>query len=101
MFITSLRTGLDSILVAMQGSIYLFCQFFADAGRLGDLHGAGASQLLQAAEVFQQLSASFRTHPGDSFEGGGVSGLAAALAVAGNGEAVRLVANMLNQVQRR
>src|SRR5690606_6082400 len=100
MFMTSLGTHCDSILVAMQGSIYLCCQFFADTGCLGNFHGAGAGQLLEATKVLEQLPPPLWPYPGDTFQGGCITGLAAPLAVAGDGKAVRLVADMLDEMQR-
>src|SRR5690606_39519670 len=68
---------------------------------LGDFYGAGAGQLLEATKVLEQLPAPLWPYPGDTFQGGCITGLATPLAVAGDGKAVRLVADMLDEMQRR
>src|SRR5690554_7843831 len=76
-------------------------QGVADAGHPGQLLAAGLPDALQAAEEAQQLPAALGAHAGDALQGGGAPNLVAASTVAGDGEAVSLVADMLDQVQRR
>src|SRR5690606_10713839 len=91
----------DSILVAMQGSIYLFGQFFADARHFGYFRFARPHQLLQTREVPEQLTATCGAHAGDPFQWRSGAGLASTLTVAGNRKAVSLIADMLDEVQGR
>ena len=58
-------------------------------------------QPAQAAEMPQQAGAPARTDAGDVLQPAGVARLLAAPAVAGDGEPVRLVADLLDQLQRR
>ena len=63
--------------------------------------GAGLADAADAAEVFQQALAGARADAGDGVEFGVAVAHLAALAVIGDGEAVGLVADLLDQVQHR
>src|SRR5690554_6748315 len=85
---------------SMQGAMNRLGQGVADAGHPGQLLAAGLPDALQAAEEAQQLPAALGAHAEDALQGGGAPNLVAAGAVAGDGEAVSLVADMLDQVQQ-
>ena len=80
---------------------------FGDARRQGARHharqflDAGLAQLRDAAEMAQELLRGARADAGDFVEFARKSALRAALAVKGHGEAVRFVADLLDQVQQR
>ncbi len=85
----------------MQAGINRLGKLFTDAGSFGDLVDAGAVELLQAAEMFQQVAAALGPDPGDVLQARGAPGLAAPGAMAGDGEAVGFIADLLDQVQGR
>ncbi|MNY70516.1 hypothetical protein D3C86_2086660 [compost metagenome] len=84
----------------MQAGINRLGKLFTDAGGFGDFIDTGAAELLQAAEMFQQVAAALGPYPGHIFKAGNSTGLATAGAVAGDSEAVGFVADLLDQVQR-
>ncbi len=83
----------------MQCSINRFGKLSADAWRLGDLLKTGSGQLLQPAEVHQQLAPALRADSRDAFQRRGGSCLAASCTVTGDGKAVCFVTHLLNQMQ--
>ncbi|MNV76374.1 hypothetical protein D3C71_1697210 [compost metagenome] len=85
----------------MQAGINRLGKLFTDAGCFGDFIDTGAVELLQAAEMFQQVAPALGPYPGHILQAGHPAGLAAAGAVAGDGETVGLVADLLDQVQGR
>ena len=82
----------------MQGVINGLRQAAADAGHLGQVVDAGAAQLLQTAEACQQQAAPLGAELGDMFQRRGVARLLAPAAMASDGKAVGLVADVLDQV---
>ena len=62
---------------------------------------AGGGNALPAAELLEQGAAPARADAGNVFQPAGLPGPLAPSAVAGDGEAVRLVADLLDQLQRR
>ena len=83
----------------MQGAINGFRQFSADTVDSSKRIDSGIAHTLQAAEVFKQLFAALGADSGDVFQGGLHARFAAFGAVAGDGEAVRFVAHLLDQVK--
>ena len=85
----------------MQGFEYSPCQRTADAWHARQFLLAGATHTLQATEVRQQRSAACGADAWNFLQRRLDCGLLPAPAVPGDGEAVRLVANLLNQVRSR
>src|SRR3954465_14496412 len=73
----------------------------ADACNLADLIDAGRDQALQPAEMCKQLLPPLGTDAVDALQNRGAARTPAPVAMAGDGEAMRLVANLLDQVQAR
>src|SRR4051812_15251792 len=73
----------------------------ADAFHLGDVVDRGRLHAAQAAEVLDQRLAALRADAGNLVQHGSRALFAAASAVADDGEAMRLVADRLDEVQRR
>ena len=73
--------------------------FWGDHG--GEAFEAGGGDAAEAAEVFEKALASACAYAGDAEEFGVAVAHFAALAVVGDGEAVGLVANALDEVQDR
>lgn len=71
----------------------------ADALNPGEIGDTGLKDTLQTAELAQQGAATLRSKAGNGLETGSPPKLRAALPVPGNRKAVRLIANLLNQVQ--
>ena len=71
----------------------------ADALNPGEIRNTGLKNALQTPELAQQCAATLRSKAGNGFETGSPPNLRAALPVPGNRKAVRLIANLLNQVQ--
>src|SRR5215831_10567957 len=86
-------------LSGMELPVDLLGELAADAFDLGEVLDARAHHPFQAPEPGQQLLAPLRAHAGDALERGGGAALGAPRAVPGDGEAVRLVADVLDQVQ--
>src|SRR5579885_3010073 len=76
-------------------------EFATDALDLGQFLDAGRGHAGEAAEVLEQRRAPLAADAGDLLQRTPLARLLAALAVAGDGEAMRLVAHALDQVQRR
>src|SRR4051812_37630127 len=76
-------------------------EFTADALDAGEVVDARGDHALQAAEMLEQLAPARRPHRGDFLQPRGRAGLAALGPVARDREAVRLVAHLLDEVQRR
>src|SRR5690606_10462334 len=74
-----------------QGSVHAF--------HAGDLLDAGGLEPAESAEVAQQVGAAARADAGDVLQPAGVARLLAPTAMAGDGEPVRLVADLLHQLQ--
>ena len=70
-----------------------------EPGKRGDLVDAGGPQLADRPEVLEQRRPSRGAEPGDAVERRGGHALGTTLAVVGDGEAVRLVPDPLQQVQ--
>ena len=85
----------------MQLAVNFFRQLAADAAHLGQVADARADHAFQAAEAGEQFLAPFGADAADALERRRQAGLAAARAVAGDGEAVRFVADGLDQMQPR
>src|SRR6185503_19143690 len=73
----------------------------ADAMDLRQVVDTGACHALQPSELPQQLAALARPEPRDRLQHGMRPSLGAALPMTGDREAVRLVADALDKVQRR
>ena len=73
----------------------------ADALNPGEIRDTGLKNALQTAELAQQRAATLRSETGNGLQAGSPPGLRAALPVPGNCKSVRLIANLLNQVQGR
>ena len=76
-------------------------ELFADPLHTRQVLHPGPFDFPQAAELLEQLPAAFRPHAGNGFQHRGVPRLLPPAAVPHDGEAVRLVADLLDQVQRR
>ena len=85
----------------MQLGVDLPGQTIADSGDLGQLRDPGPHQLRQAAELAQKLLTAFRTEARDVLQRRSIARPGAALAMAGDGKPMRLVANLLDQMQGR
>src|SRR5690606_7910289 len=83
----------------MQGRIDSPGERLVHALDLGDLLDPGRPQARQAAEMAQQGGAAARADAGDVFEAAGGTRLLAPAAMAGDGEAVGLVADLLDELQ--
>src|SRR5713101_7294596 len=86
-------------LSGMELPVDLFGELAADALDLRQVLDARADHALQPAEPRQQLPAALDADSGDALQGGSRAAPGAARTVAGDGEAVRLVADSLDQVQ--
>jgi hypothetical protein len=75
-------------------------QFDADAVHLGKILNAGLRQLLQTAELSEQRLPTLGADTGDVVESGNRAGLGPALAMAGDGETMRFITDLLDQMQR-
>ncbi|MNT95666.1 hypothetical protein D3C72_2375890 [compost metagenome] len=85
----------------MQVGINRLGKLFTDSRCFGDFFDAGAGQLLQTTEVFEQVTTTLWPYPGYVFQAGSTPGLATPGTVAGNGKTVRFVTDLLDQVQGR
>ncbi len=85
----------------MKRLINLFRQFAADAIHSGDIFYPCPGKPLQTTELFQQILAALLPDAGNVFQDRAGARLVATLAVACDGKPVRLIANMLYQMQRR
>src|SRR5574340_1291819 len=74
---------------------------FADSFHLAELFDTGLRHFTQPAEMRQQAAPPFIPYPADFLQAGCGARLAALGAVAGDGETMRLIADLLDQVQRR
>src|SRR5437879_2683250 len=88
-------------LSGMQFLVDFFGELAADALDLGEILDACAHDAPQAPEPGQQLPAALGPDAADALERGSRAPLRASRAVAGDREAVRLVAYLLDQVQPR
>src|SRR5262245_16866049 len=75
------------------------CSLGADAGNLGEIRGRGALDRLERPEMLQQRPLAARPDAGDFLQAGFADVLSAACAVRPDGEAVRLVAHALDEVE--
>src|SRR5690606_7394038 len=80
---------------AVEAGVDALGEGVADALDLGDLLGPGGLEAGQAAEVAQQVAAPARADAGDILQPAHAACLLAPTAVAGDGEAVGLVAHLL------
>ena len=78
----------------------LFCQTVRYTRYFRNLFDAGLLQSLQTTHIFQQHLSAFWPHPFDGFQRAGAFYFCPFFTVAGNGVIVRLVANMLYDMQR-
>ena len=85
----------------MQFPIDSFSQRPTDALDLGDVIDARAQYPSQAAKARQQIAPSLGTDAADLLKTGCYPLLVAPLAVSGNGEPVRLITNLLDEMQCR
>ena len=76
-------------------------QFATDARHLAQIFDAGSGDTLKPAEMLDQQLALFGTDALDTLERRGIAGTRTALTVAGDGKAMRLVADPLDQMQCR
>lgn len=84
---------------AMQGRIDSLGQRLVHALDLGDFLDPRRLQARQAAEMSQQVGAPARADPGDVLEPAAGARFLPPAAVAGDGEAMRFVADLLDQLQ--
>ena len=85
----------------MQLAINFFCQRLADTFDQRQIVNARRRNAFDAAELGEQFLSAFCANPGDVLKPRLDSGLGAAAAMAGDGEAMRFVAYLLNQMQCR
>ena len=85
----------------MQVSVYPLGQGVVDAFHAGDIVHAGRFQATQSTEMLEQAGAAARADAGDIFQPAGSARLLPLAAMAGDGEAVGLVAHLLHQLQGR
>ena len=78
----------------------LFCQTVRYTRYFSNFFHAGFLQPLQTAHIFQQHLSAFWSDPFNGFQRAGAFYFCPFFTVAGNGVIVRLVANMLNHMQR-
>src|SRR6056297_4229127 len=88
-------------LLGVEYSINALGQNAADAGYFGQIVHARRRHALQSAEVAQKVPAPLRPEPRDILQHRAPAGFRAACPVAGDGETVRLVADVLYEQQRR
>src|SRR5690606_41864903 len=93
------RLGGRDCFKAVKGRIDAFGKGSVDALHAGDCRRAGGLEPAQPAEVPEQVGATPRSDARDVFEPAGVADLGTAATVAGDGKAVRLVADLLHQLQ--
>src|SRR5215467_8673410 len=86
-------------LSGMELPVDLLRELAADALDLGQVLDARAHHALQSSEAGQQLLAPLRPDAGDPFERGRGAALGAPRSVPGDREAMRLVTDVLDQVQ--
>src|SRR5262249_26475903 len=84
----------------LESRLHLFGESEREAGGGGDFVRARFADALHGAKLSQQRLLSFRADAGDRVEGRLHADLAAKAAVVGDGEAMRLVAQPLYEVQR-
>jgi len=97
---TDRRNSGDSLLT-VQGGINRLGKLFTNAGSLGDLVEAGSAQFLKTAEMRKQFATALRADARNLLKRRGSTRFSSSGTVAGNGETVRLIAHLLDQVQRR
>ena len=85
----------------MELLVNLFCKRGTYALYSRQFFHAGLLYALQPSEVGQQVAAPFLAHPFDIFQRGSGTRFATPGTVAADGEAVRLIANLLDQMQGR
>ena len=85
----------------MKRIVYLLSEGAADAGHTTEVLNTRTRDFLHATELFEQLLPAPRTNSRDRFQRRNCARSGASQAVAGDGKAVRLVAYLLYQVQRR
>src|SRR5215831_4012061 len=97
----TIRSQVSSVgtLSRMELPVDFLSELAADAFDLGQVLDASAHHALETSESGQQLLAPLRPDAGDAFERGGRAALGAPCTMPGDREAVRLVADMLDQVQ--
>src|SRR5690606_5328356 len=93
------RAGGIGLLQSVQGRIDSAGKRLVDALDPCDFLHPGRPEPRQAAEMAQQAGAPARADAGDVLQPADAARLLAATAVAGNGEAVGLVAHLLDQLQ--
>src|SRR5690606_22760927 len=93
------RIGGRDCFKAVKGRIDAFGKGSVDALHAGEFLHAGGLEPAQPAEVPEQVGATPRSEAREVFEPAGVADLAPAATVAGDGKAVRLVADLLHQLQ--
>src|SRR5262245_19637327 len=86
-------------LSGMELPVDLFGELAADAFHLGQVLDARSHHALEPAEPGEQLPAPLRADAGDAFERRRGAALGAPRAVSGDGEAMRLFVDLLDQVQ--
>lgn len=79
----------------------MFSKRFADSFDLTELFDAGLHDFPQPAEVGEQAAPPLLPHATDFFQTGGGSRFAASGAMTGDGETVRLIAYLLDQMQSK
>ena len=85
--------------MVVQIIVYVFRQLAADPANPDQVIDARVDDALQTAELSQQLPAPFGSETGNVFEARCATCLCASRPMPGNREAMRLVANLLDQVQ--
>src|SRR6056297_707486 len=88
-------------LLGVEYSINALGQYAADAGYFSQVVHTGGGNALQSTEVTQQIPAPLGTEPRNVLEHGAPARFRTLRPVAGDGETVRLVADVLYEQQRR
>ena len=83
----------------MQGVVNTLRKLFADTRDTGQIFHARARHFAQTSEPFEQFLPAHPTHAGYVFQDRRGARPCAALPMAGNGEAMGFVANLLDKVQ--
>jgi hypothetical protein len=78
---------------------YALCQVFRDTRYPAQIVDGGVSHAIETAEVRQQTAAALGADANDIFECRTTAGFGAAGAMTDNREAVRFIANFLNEMK--
>lgn len=98
MFLQRCTTALAE---TMQRGIDASCKRGIDAGDARDVFDSRVLDSIESSEMPQQAGASSRTNPRNVLEAARVACLLATAAVPGDCEAMRFIAQLLDQLERR